>query len=198
MAFTPQQSCGVFWKVLDIRKRMIPSREDCFILVRQYGMLDHIMDHSIEVAKVALVLSAELNKRGQKINLSLVEAAALLHDLTKTECLKTKEDHAMTGSKLLKEMGYERVGEVVAEHVQISKEKDPFLISEEEVVNYADKRVQHNRIVSLEERFEDLKVRYGKNQKTSELLEGLKKGTIEIERKIFSILKIDPNHLSEL
>lgn len=177
---------------------MIPTREDCFRLIKQYEMLDHIMDHSIEVAKVALFLSVELNKRGQKINLCLVEAAALLHDLTKTQCLKTKEDHAMTGSKLLKEMGYERVGEVVADHIQISKEKDPFFISEEELVNYADKRVQHNRIVSLEERFEDLKVRYGKSQKGSELLEGLKRASFEIERKIFSILKIDLNHLFDL
>jgi uncharacterized protein len=122
----------------------------------------------------------------------------LLHDLTKTECLKTKEDHAVTGAQLLKEMGYERVGEVVAEHIQLSERKDPLSVSEEEVVNYADKRVQHDRIVSLEERFSDLKDRYAKGKWTLTQLERLGKSTLAIENKIFSILEIDPNDLRSL
>jgi putative nucleotidyltransferase with HDIG domain len=156
------------------------------------------MGHSIEVTKVALYLAVELNKRGQRIDLGLVEAASLLHDLTKSECLQTKEDHARTGSQLLKRMGYLRVGEVVAEHIQLSKKNDPSLITEEEVVNYADKRVQHDRIVSLEERFSDLMNRYGKGQKASEQMEQLKKATFEIENRIFSILGIGPSDLQHL
>lgn len=164
-------------------------------LMLRYGMLENIVDHSLEVARVALFLSAELNRRGQKIDMPLVEASALLHDLTKTECLRTKEDHALTGSRLLKEIGYERIANIVAEHIHLSKETDPSWISEEEVVNYADKRVQHDQIVSLEERFEDLKKRYGKSERALQLLEGLRKATFDIERKIFSILEIDPGHL---
>jgi putative nucleotidyltransferase with HDIG domain len=163
----------------------------------QYGMLEHIIDHSIAVARVALFLSVKLNRNGERIDLPLVEAAALLHDLTKTECIRTKEDHALTGSNLLKGMGYERIGDVVAEHIHLSRETDPSRISEEEVVNYADKRVRHHRIVSLDERFEDLKERYGKSERALELLEGLRRATFEIERKIFSILKIDPDHLQD-
>jgi len=177
---------------------MIPTREECLRLIAEHRMLDNIIDHSTEVARVALFLSTELNKRGQRIDLGLVEAASLLHDLTKTECFKTKEDHAQTGSQLLKRLGYERVGEVVAEHIQLSKAKDPCLVSEGEVVNYADKRVQHDRIVSLEERFNDLQARYAKDQRAFELLEELKKATFEIENKIFSILMIDPNNLRSL
>ena len=177
---------------------MIPTREECFKLMAEYGMLNHIMDHSIEVARIALFLSRELNKRGQRIDLGLVEAASLLHDLTKTECFKTKEDHAQTGSRVLKIMGFERVGEVVAEHIQLSKGKDGPLVSEEEVVNYADKRVRHDQIVSLEERFSDLQDRYGKDQRAFGQLEQLKKATFQIESKIFSILEFDPNDLQFL
>lgn len=176
---------------------MIPTREDCLRLMVQCGMLEHIMDHSIAVARVALFLSIRLNGKGQRLHLSLVEAAALLHDLTKTECLRTKEDHALTGSRLLKEMGYDRIGEVVADHIRLSKTVDPCWVSEEEVVNYADKRVRHDRIVSLEERFEDLKGRYGKNERAIELLDSLKRATFEVERKIFSILEISPDDLRE-
>jgi putative nucleotidyltransferase with HDIG domain len=161
----------------------------------EYGMLENIVAHSLEVARVALFLSMELNKKGQKIDLSLVEAASLLHDLTKTECLQTKEDHARKGAQLLKGMGYGRIGDVVAQHIWLSMEGDPSAVSEEEIVNYADKRVMHDRIVSLEERFNDLKERYGKNQAARDHLERLKKEIYGIENKIFFILQIDPDIL---
>jgi len=166
--------------------------------MNQYGMLENIIDHSIEVARVALFLSMELNKRGQQIDLVLVEAASLLHDLTKTESFKTKEDHALTGSELLKRMGYDRVGEVVAQHIWLSHEVDPLCVSVEEVVNYADKRVMHDRIVSLEERFNDLKTRYGKDEKGKDYLERMEKVIQEIEGKIFLLLQMDPDDLQGL
>ena len=71
---------------------MIPSKEECLRLMTQYGMLSHIVDHSIQVTRVALYLAKELRKRGQRIDVSLVEAASLLHDLTKAKSLRTRED----------------------------------------------------------------------------------------------------------
>ena len=177
---------------------MVPSREECLKLMSDYGMLENIMAHSLEVAKVALFLSAQLNKKGQRIDVVLVEAASLLHDLAKTECLKTKEDHAQTGSQLLKGMGYQRVGEVVAQHIWLEKEGNPASVSEEEIVNYADKRVMHDRIVSLEERFRDLKERYGRHQRAMDVLERLQKEIYGIEGKIFFILQINPDDLLHL
>jgi 5'-deoxynucleotidase YfbR-like HD superfamily hydrolase len=150
------------------------------------------------VAKIALFLSVELNKKGQDIDLRLVEAASLLHDVAKTECLKTKEDHAQEGSRLLERMGYERVGEVVAQHIWLRQERDASTVSEVEIVNYADKRVMHDRVVSLEERFRDLKERYGRNQSAIDYLERLEKQIYGIENKIFLILQIDPNTLLRL
>ncbi len=177
---------------------MIPSREECLSLMIKYGMLENIVSHSLEVAKVALFLSVELNKRGQKIDLDLVEAGSLLHDLTKTECLKTKDDHARTGGQVLKGMGYERVGDVVTQHIWLGKQGNPSCVTEEEIVNYADKRVMHDRIVSLRERFDDLKARYGLNPKAMDYLERLQMEIYGIENKIFFILQFDPNDLRHL
>ncbi|NWG04809.1 MAG: HDIG domain-containing protein [Syntrophaceae bacterium] len=177
---------------------MIPTREECLKLMGDFGMLDNIVAHSLEVARVALFLSKELNKRGQRISLELVEAASLLHDLTKTACLKTKEDHARTGSQLLKQLGYERVGEVVAQHIWLGKKEDPLTLSEEEIVNYADKRVMHDRIVTLDERFHDLKDRYGRDQKAIDYLDRMEKEIYGIEQKIFFILQTDPDELLTL
>jgi hypothetical protein len=87
---------------------------------------------------------------------------------------------------------------VVAQHIWLSHGVDPLCVSEEEVVNYADKRVMHDRIVSLEERFNDLRNRYGKDQKGMDYLERMEKVIQEIERKIFLILQINPNDLQNL
>jgi uncharacterized protein len=176
---------------------MIPTKDECLRLMNQYGMLSNIVDHSIQVTRVALYLAKELRKRGQRIDVSLVEAASLLHDLTKAESLRTSEDHARTGAELLKGMGYERVGEVVAEHIHLLKRNDASFISEEEIVYYADKRVQHDRIVSLEERFNDLVDRYGKGKESFEQIEELKKVTFEIEVRIFSFLEMDPTAIEK-
>ncbi len=178
--------------------KTIPTREECLRLMGEYGMLENIISHSLAVTKVALFLSVELNKKGQKIDLRLVEAASLLHDLTKTECLKTKEDHAKTGSQLLKRIGYERVAEIVARHIWLGKEGDPSCVCEEEIVNYADKRVMHDRIVSLKERFRDLKERYGRLGRAEDYMEHLQDETFGIENKIFLILRTDPNDLQQL
>jgi len=177
---------------------MIPNREECIHLMERYEMLDNIVAHSLEVTRVALFLSMELNKRGQKIDLQLVEAASLLHDIAKTTCLKTKEDHTQAGFHLLREMGYARVGEVVAQHVWLQNGGDPSSVTEEEVVNYADKRVRHDQIVSLKERFQDLKARYGKDQRSYDFLERLEKMILGVEDKIFLILKIDPDDIQIL
>ncbi len=161
-------------------------------------MLENIVEHSVEVARVALFLSRALNVKGQTIDLELVEAASLLHDLTKTECLVTKEDHAKTGCVLLNAMGYGRVAEVVGDHIVLSRTIPSLVVSEEEVVNYADKRVQHDKIVSLHERFRDLMERYGKGGRVSAQWERLMRATFEIEAKIFSILGADPDDLEPL
>jgi len=181
-----------------IDEKRAPTRDECLRLMDQFGMLENITDHSLTVTEVALFLSKALNKKGQQIDLRLVEAASLLHDLAKTECLKTKEDHAQAGFRLLKKLGYERVAEVVAQHIEVSRERDCPYVSEEEVVNYADKRVRHDRIVSLAERFRDLKDRYGHLQGALNQMDRLEKATFEIEEKIFSILGTDPKDLQRL
>ena len=180
------------------RKYDLLTREECLGLMNEAGMLQNIVRHSLEVVKISLFLTGELNKHGQDLDLGLVEAASLLHDLTKTKCLQTKEDHAQTAFQLLTRMGYGRIGEVVAQHVRLSRNGDSSNVSEEEVVNYADKRVQHDQIVSLRERFIDLKERYGKGPESLRQMEGMERATFTIEQKIFSILCIDPENLKDL
>ena len=118
--------------------KTVPNRDECLRLMDRYGMLENIVKHSLTVTKVARFLSNELNKKGQRIDLAVVEAAALLHDLAKTECLETRKDHAQQGFRLLKDLGYERIAAVVAQHIEVSSGGDSASVTEEEAVNYAD------------------------------------------------------------
>jgi putative nucleotidyltransferase with HDIG domain len=142
---------------------MIPTKEECLNLMKKYNMLENIVNHSLLVNSVALYLSEELNKRGENINLLKVQAGALLHDITKTRSIETGEDHAKAGSALLKILGYNSISEIVRQHVIINDTVNLPGVSEIEVVYYADKRVKHEEVVTLEERFDDLSRIRGKD-----------------------------------
>ncbi len=133
----------------------IPTEDECMALMTKiFRVENHIVEHCREVASVALALGKELNRNGCKMDLDLVSAAALLHDLA-----RKKTYHAAAGAKILNELGYPRVAEVVGTHVDIHiQDQDP--VSAGEVVCLADKLVRGNCIVSLETRFKEKMARY--------------------------------------
>ena len=72
-------------------------------------------------------------------------------------------------------------------------------ISEEELINYSDKRVMHTKVVTLSERFTDLHGRYCfKNLDTRIInrIRLLESETYKLENKIFSKLNFTPEELS--
>ncbi|UCD70601.1 MAG: HD domain-containing protein [Syntrophobacterales bacterium] len=165
-------------------------------LLRRYNGREHIIRHCIKVAELALSISTALNRRGENLNLNLVGAAALLHDITKAESLDSGEDHSLTAYQLLRKLGHNRIAEIVRQHVFLLKHPDSAWVSEEEVVNYSDKRVRHDQIVTLRDRFDDLRVRYCKDEGQKEWMDRLEALSYRIENKICSKLDIEPEKLA--
>ncbi|MGA2782959.1 MAG: HD domain-containing protein [Smithella sp.] len=156
----------------------------------KYCMLPNIIAHSRQVMRVSLVITDNL-KNGVSINRNLVIAAALLHDITKTRSLETREPHDQSGGELLRELGFTRVGEIVEQHVILLDFNPQEKLKEREIINYADKRVMHDRIVSLSERMEDLIQRYGTTEKIKNLIRQRESNTYAIEKKIAGSLSVD-------
>ncbi len=174
----------------------IPTPTNCLDLMAAYGMLPNIHEHSLLVREVALHLGTSLVEAGFTLHLDLIEAGALLHDLGKTYCLGTSLNHAEWGAQAVDEAGYPEVAQVVREHVFLQViGDDPRTLREAEVVNYADKRVLHTRVVSLADRFADLVVRYGQSHEARCRIAGLKQGAERLEAKLFAPLSLHPMDL---
>ena len=70
----------------------IPDEARCLDLLREAGVPQTVVAHSLAVAGVAAALTARLNERELHLNARLVVAAALLHDIARAE-----HDHARAG-----------------------------------------------------------------------------------------------------
>jgi uncharacterized protein len=177
----------------------IPSHHQCLELMEAHGMLPNIREHSYRVMQVAIFLGEALAAAGFELNLPLVTVGALLHDLGKTPCLGTPRNHAELGAGLLDDLGFPQVAQVVREHVYLDRSiVDPRPLREAEVVNYADKRVLHEDVVTLEVRFADLKVRYGRTPEARARIDATEVRSRTLEAKIFAPLPLTPLDLLKI
>jgi len=171
----------------------LPSYDDCLELMTAHGMLPNIREHSFRVMQVAEVLGRALTAAGFELHLPLISTGALLHDIGKTACLGTANNHAHWGAEILASLGYLELAQVVREHVRLEdRAPDPRPLREAEVVNYADKRVLHERVVTLKERFLDLQERYGRNPEARDRIAAMEVKTRALEDKLFAPLNLTP------
>ena len=173
-----------------------PTLSECLDLMTAYRMLPNIQEHCFRVRDVALMVGKNLLSAGVVLDLHLLEAGALLHDIAKTASLKNGGEHARLGAEWLNDLGYPAVAEIVREHVWLSRDPaGPWPLREVEIVNYADKRVLHNLVVTLNQRFVDLISRYGRTPEIRQRLSSNEQRSIILENKIFAGLSIIPDDI---
>lgn len=177
---------------------MFLTLEEIYLLLEKERVPYHIILHSEKVALVSLFLGYSLKQRGIELDPFLLLAGALLHDIKKYHTLIYGGNHALEGYQFFKKLGYERIGKIVLYHVYYKPAHPSASITEEEIVYYADKRVKHEKIVSLKERFSDLKDRYGKNLKAWIRMNYLEELTKLIEKRLFKRLSFGPEKILEL
>jgi len=162
-----------------MKKYNLPTRKECQAIIEEHHVPPHIVKHSMAVAKLAVFLAQRLTEKGITVDVNLVDRACLLHDIIRICDFKeldysrfeqpvTAEDKAKWQQLRAK---YEGIPHEYAAY-DILKDKFPALALtikkhryiavldeeekpntwEEKLVYYADKRVMHDKIVSLEER----------------------------------------------
>jgi putative nucleotidyltransferase with HDIG domain len=176
----------------------LPDQQRCYELMHEMQMLEHIVVHSLQVCRVAVGLTDHLQRVSTAPDRRLVQAAALLHDITKTRSFETGENHAQTGARYLKERHFPEVADLVRQHVRLDEHSERAPIGAAAVINYADKRVLHEKIVSLDERMQYILERYGETPQHRERIRKLWRITARLESRIFSQLPFGPTDLPAL
>jgi uncharacterized protein len=139
----------------------LPNREQAIELLRKNNCPPQVISHCIAVADLALETAVKLEKKGLKINVELVEAGALLHDLGRSK--NHTINHAIIGAQIAQSIGLpDSVIKIIKRHVGAGiTEKEAQLIGwpkdiyspqtlEEKVVSYADKLIDQGKIVPIE------------------------------------------------
>jgi putative nucleotidyltransferase with HDIG domain len=170
---------------------MIPSRKWAYDLIRLKHMPENIFRHSHLVCNVASIIASHIP---DKVNIILVNRGALLHDICKMDSIGTGKDHAQLGGRLLDILDCPELASIVRQHVRL----ETMDLNEAMIVNYADKRVMHDRVVSLSRRFVDLMERYGKDDVRKSRIFNLYSKSLEMEKIITEITGIRPEMLEGL
>lgn len=176
----------------------IPGETECLDLLRKYRTPDHIIRHSQMVWEVGRFLGEGLVRENYDVDMPLLRASCLLHDIGKYPCIVSgARNHDVLGEQILEQEGLPNVGLIVSQHVVLRSQKNR-PIREEHIVFYADKRVIHDEIVSLENRFIYLTNTYGKTPQARDRLLIMKQETIDVETAIFENLTFGPEEISKL
>lgn len=179
-----------------LRARAIPTEAECVSLWDKYGMYENIRRHSRCVAKICLALAKRAQKLGFDVSPEESYAAGLLHDLAKTRCLEQGGSHAQLGSAwIVQETGNYKLGQAALLHVHWAWElpADSGICQLPFFVLYADKRVRHDVIVTLAERFDDLQTRYGLTPEARAGIADTYKQTLELQARLGIYLKWNLN-----
>lgn len=130
------------------RRGEIPTDEECEVILNSICEVtpDRIL-HNYKVAEVAAAIGRALNAAGHTVDVELIRIAAILHDVAKGQ-----PKHDFAGGKILREMGFGKVGDIVAVHSTLA-DANTGLSLEAKVVFLADKFVAGEKLVSIDERY---------------------------------------------
>ncbi|MDR2296066.1 MAG: TIGR03960 family B12-binding radical SAM protein [Clostridiales Family XIII bacterium] len=133
----------------------IPTREECLSLLKSNNTPEHVIRHCLAVSDVAGRIGAALSDAGFALDLDLIAAAALLHDIARTEAR-----HAHVGAELLRKRGFARVAEIVSRHMDHAFPDKLTEITELDAVCLGDRMIRENVCVGFEARMEDVLARF--------------------------------------
>lgn len=173
---------------------MIPTPEQARALWDVYRLPEAKRRHVTLVAATALFLAQAVQERRPdiRINLPLLEAAALLHDIDKAIPSLPGERHPATGVRILRQEGMAEVADVVATHpvhslLQPSGGPQTW---EERLLYLADKMVKQE-VITVDQRFALwLAEPLPETAKTE--LRDVYPQVKQLEKEVFDLIQLDP------
>ncbi len=143
-------------------------------ILREEGCDDSLIEHSIAVLGLSVYIASRAILNGHDIDLDLIVAGALLHDIGRSKTHSVK--HGYVGAQIIRERGLgEKIALIAERHVGAGlsaneakmlglpvKDYIPQTL-EEKIVCYADKLVFRKRIGTIKDVIEYFKRELGEN-----------------------------------
>ena len=126
-----------------------PDKEECMRCLKEHSTPAHVIRHCRAVTEAAMKIAGELNRCGHDLNLELIQAAGLLHDV-----LRVENNHDLLGAELVENMGYEAEADIIRDHMKYSEFNSVESLTEKDIVCMADRIVREDEYVGVDRRME--------------------------------------------
>jgi uncharacterized protein len=144
-----------------------PTREECLKILRDVGCPEQVIEHVLVVTKLALLISNRFIEIGTEVDMELIEAGGLLHDIGRAKTHGVT--HAIEGSKLAQKLELpNEIVKIIERHIGAGileddakelglpiKDYSPQSL-EERIISHADNLVEHNKRVKIRRSIEIL------------------------------------------
>ncbi len=160
----------------------IPSDAECRALMIRQAVSQNIVNHCRAVADLARHMATALIASGCKLDIEQVVSAAMVHDLARG-CPR----HAAEGARILREMGFFRIADIVEEHMDYPVIKES-PVSEAEVVFLADKWIQEDRRISMDKRFKAKLRKYGADSGACQGILSCRENALESQKRVEALM----------
>jgi putative nucleotidyltransferase with HDIG domain len=175
----------------------IPTRAQCYLLWDKYQLPELKRRHSELVARVAEYISDRLSVVGCLLDVDLVIAAALLHDIDKAVEKLPGEKHPDTAVRILTDEGFTEIALLVKTHplhVILDNRIKPKTL-EEKVLYLSDKMVKYD-VIGVDARF-----KLWNNEHLGKVAQGELNASYplvkKLESELFELAKIDLHDIME-
>lgn len=126
-----------------------PDKELCMQYLKEYNTPAHVIGHCKAVADTAYRIASELNKHGYNLNLELILAAGLTHDIARVE-----DEHWNRGAEFMAERGWLEEAEIIRVHMHYSPFSQLEDLTETDMICLADRIVLEDAYAGLDKRMD--------------------------------------------
>lgn len=133
-------------------RRDLPTDQEIKALESMAQTPENVLKHEMRVTETALAMASLLEKKGIKLDKDLLRAAALLHDLCRTE-----KQHGLAAANLLRKQGFFSVAWLVSTHMD-----HPYdgILDEGALLYLADKLTCNDELCSVEKRLDGMMTKF--------------------------------------
>ncbi len=161
-------------KTNSMTKEKLPTKEGCMNLFEEYQTPGRAKAHCIMVSKAGKELGKQLNKKGLRLDLDLIEQAGLVHDLVRAE-----ENHGEKAAIILREKGYEKLAATIEDHMKYKFNHRK--IDEKSIFCLADRLVLEDKVVDIDKRMDYVIEKFKDHP---EAIEIINQGRMDIKKYI--------------